>query len=288
MTSLCIITILSHFYFTEELKAKFKKRFDKDFEKYANKDDLKAEPVCVLIQTVNNNEFYAVMLELKEGSEVKQYAIDDPLCASKSYYYVGKWGNSEIPVAIIQTGMGGNDVYGSWYETKKALYNLPDLKYIFAVGVCGGIRGKVKLGEVIVSKAIWGYPELKMTEPRWISRSGSTNLENTNIFHCLSQAARLPDNTKCGIMMSGPWLIRSVAIQGDLLAICPEGIAFEMEGDGIVKACRGKQIEYLVVKGVCDFGDQHKNDDWQPQAATNAAKSLCEAMTKAPPDMFKW
>ena len=277
-----------HFYFTEGLTAKFNERFRNDFKNYANKDDLKDEPICVLIQTVNKHEFYAAMLELKEDSEVKQYAIDDPLCDAKSYYYVGRWGDREIPVAIIQTGMGGNDVYGSWYETKKALYNLPHLKYIFAVGVCGGIRGKVKMGEVIVSKAIWGYSELKMTKPRWISRSDSVNLEHTNFFHFLNQAAQLPYNTKCGTMISGPWLIKSVAIQGDLLAICPEGIAFEMEGDGIVKACRGKPIEYLVVKGVCDFGDQHKNDDWQPQAATNAAKSLCEVMAKAPPDMFKW
>ena len=61
-----------------------------------------------------------------------------------------------------------------------------------------------------------------------------------------------------------------------------------MEGIGIVQACDGKQIEYLVVKGVSDFADEHKNDEWQPQAAINAAKSLCEVMTKAPPDMFKW
>ena len=277
---------MSHFYFTEKLESKFNARFT--FNEYADKNHLKDEPICVLIQTVNKHEFRAVMLELKEGSEVKQYAIDDPLCDSQSYYYIGRWGNREIPVAIIQTGMGSNDVYGSWYETKKALKNLPHLRYIFAVGVCGGVKHKVKMGEVIVSKAIWGYSELKMTEPRWISRSDCVNLENTNFFHFLSQTAHLPTNTKCGTMISGPWLIKSVAIQDDLSKICQEGIAFEMEGDGIVKACRKTKIEYSVVKGVCDFGDLDKNDDWQPQAATNAAKSLCEVMTKAPTDMFRW
>ena len=203
------------------------------------------------------------MVELEEDSPVQQYAIHDPLCDSTSYYYVGKWG--EIPVAVIQTGMGGNGAYGSWYETKKVLKNLPHLKYIFAVGICGGVRGKVEMGDVVVSEYIWGYSELKMAEPCWTSCSHYIPLNGNNLYNCLSRAAHQPPNAviKFGTVMSGSWLIKSTAIQEQLLAICRDAKAFEMEGDGIVKAYYGhkKKVEYLVVKGVCDFGDEHKNDD---------------------------
>ena len=230
------------------------------------------------------------MMQLKEDSTVSQYIVNDPLCDSVSFYYVGKWGDDgEIPVAIIQTGMGSNGVFGSWYETKKAFKNLPHLKYIFAVGVCGGVKRRVKLGDVIVSEAICGYPDLKMTGVKWINRSFGSKLTEQNFCRYLTQAANMPANIKPGTVLSGPWLIKDIDIQQKLLLkVCPDALAFEMEGVGIVQACVGKQMEYLIVKGVCDFGDASKNDLWQPQAAVNAAKYLCEAMTKAPPSVFKW
>ena len=271
-----MVVIITFLYFTEQLETAYRARF-KGFKEDTNGENLKAEQIHVLIETVNENEFFAVMMELKEGSLVTEYIIDDPLCGSKSYYFVGKWGDGEIPVAIIQTDMGSNGLYGSWYETKKALYNLPHLKYIFAVGVCGGIQGKVKMGQVIVSKVIWGYIDLKMAEPRWISRSFDISATQKEFYRYLSHPAHKPRNVKCGVMMSGPWLIKRTDIQKELLEICPEGIAFEMEGFGIAQACDGK-VECLVVKGVCDFGNEEKNDNWQPQAATNAAKSLSDLM----------
>ena len=262
-------------------------RFGKGFPTLTNRDQLKDEQVCVLIQTVNDNEFRAAMLQLKEGSTVSMYAIDDALCDSQSYYFVGKWGDGEIPVAIIQTNMGTSGVYGSWYETKKALKNLPQLKYIFAVGICGGVKERVEMGEVIVSKVICGYTELKITQTKWINRAFKSVATEKPFYRYLSQTANKPPNTKLGEVLSGPWLIKSTGIQEELLKLCPDAIAFEMEGIGIVQACDGKDIEYLVVKGVSDFGDESKNDKWQPQAATNAAKTLCEVMTKAP-HFFKW
>ncbi|KAE9577815.1 hypothetical protein CGCF415_v012447 [Colletotrichum fructicola] len=48
-------------------------------------------------------------------------------------------------------------------------------------------------------------------------------------------------------------------------------IAFEMEGAGV-----WDQVPCLVVKGVCDYADSHKNKVWQPYAAAVAA-----ATTKA-------
>ncbi|KAF4211014.1 hypothetical protein CNMCM5878_003226 [Aspergillus fumigatiaffinis] len=48
-------------------------------------------------------------------------------------------------------------------------------------------------------------------------------------------------------------------------------IAFEMEGAGL-----WDYVPCIIVKGVCDYADSHKNDDWQKYAAATAA-----ACTKA-------
>jgi nucleoside phosphorylase len=52
----------------------------------------------------------------------------------------------------------------------------------------------------------------------------------------------------------------------DEIAAATSAIAFEMEGAGVwdVFPC-------VVIKGVCDYADSHKNKEWQRYAAASAA-----------------
>ena len=47
--------------------------------------------------------------------------------------------------------------------------------------------------------------------------------------------------------------------------------AVEMEASGIADATWDHDIGYLVVRGICDYCDSHKSDDWQSYAAAVAA-----------------
>ena len=47
--------------------------------------------------------------------------------------------------------------------------------------------------------------------------------------------------------------------------------AVEMEGSGIADATWEHEVGYLVVRGICDYCDTHKNDVWQGYAAVAAA-----------------
>ena len=205
-----------------------------------------------------------------------------------SYYYVGKWGEKKIPVVIVQTHMGGDGAHGSLAETKKALHVLPNLKYIFAVGVCAGIKSKVKLGDVVVSQVLqdcsvtrWEDGKMIITSPSWI-------LDVKPFFHFLKQTVNKPKIVQCGKVLSANNLIRDEVFRDKLVEACPKAIALEMEGHGIARACQEyneersteRKIEYLVVKGVADFADREKNDNWQPQAAKNAVSALYEVMKK--------
>jgi len=219
------------------------------------------------------------MMQLKDY-KAEKYIGSDPVCNSYSYYFVGEWG--KVPVVIIQLHMSSNGVHSSWYETKKALHFMPQLKYIFAVGVCGGVPTKVDLGNVVISKAIHGYSDLKMSPSGWINRNMYTLCSETEIYHCITRADNIPPDgiVVKGVVLSGPWLIADVETQQKLLKLSPEAIAFEMEGANIVQACGQTLVECLVVKGVSDLADKDKDDDCQPQAATNGAKYLHASLNK--------
>ena len=267
---------------SETLKKSYMTEIKPKIEEKSQLTDLEANEI--LIQTVNEREFYAAMVKMEKECAISKYTIKSAEYPGMSfYYYVGKWGVKKIPVVIVQTGMGSNNTHGSYNETKMALSSLPNLKYIFAVGVCGGFVGKVKLGEVVVSRILQDYSDLKIADKLEI-RSRSWHFEADSFYHFLSQADNMPNNTKCGMVLSSNNLVANAERQKTLQEAFPGAIAIEMEGHGIGRACdeykyNGKKIQFLVIKGVSDLADKNKNDDWQAQAASNAAKALCEVMT---------
>jgi nucleoside phosphorylase len=91
--------------------------------------------------------------------------------------------------------------------------------------------------------------------------------------HALENSQNNPDTNPAiffGTYASGDKVMKS-GKDRDSIAQNEGVIAFEMEGAGI-----WDKLPCLIVKGVCDYADSHKNKDWQTYAATTAA-----ACTKA-------
>ena len=225
------------------------------------------------------------MVRMNQGCEISNYTVTkSSVCPGGSHYFAGKWGKQKIPVVIVQTTMGSDGNHGSYNETKKALSCLPNLKFIFAVGACGGFTGKVKLGEVVVSKYLQDCSEMKIANGKIVIRSCRWQLKDNAFFRFLSKAANTPDNTTSGMVLSANNFVMDAKFQEQLLEACPDAIALEIEGHGIARACqeymdkKGRKIQFLVVKGVSDFADENKSDNWQPQAASNAVDVLYEVM----------
>jgi nucleoside phosphorylase len=62
--------------------------------------------------------------------------------------------------------------------------------------------------------------------------------------------------------------------------------AIEMEGSGAQTAAwlRGKDV--MIVRGICDYSDEHKNDVWQPYASIVAAAYARAVIEVLPPAWF--
>jgi hypothetical protein len=52
----------------------------------------------------------------------------------------------------------------------------------------------------------------------------------------------------------------------------------EMEAAGLQD-----EFQCLVIRGICDYADSHKNDIWQPYAAATAAAYAKELLSIIPP-----
>lgn len=93
------------------------------------------------------------------------------------------------------------------------------------------------------------------------------------------QRPRRPDNRPrvfYGLVASGGMLLKDAA-ERDAFARKSGAICFEMEAAGILDI-----LPCVVIRGVCDYADAHKNDHWQGYAAMAAAAYTKEFLSVLP------
>jgi nucleoside phosphorylase len=81
-----------------------------------------------------------------------------------------------------------------------------------------------------------------------------------------------------GTIASGNQVMRSAAERDKVSAELGGVLCFEMEAAGLMNS-----FPCLVVRGICDYADSHKNKRWQPYAAATAAACAKEVLLVIPP-----
>ncbi|KAK4220734.1 hypothetical protein QBC38DRAFT_493568 [Podospora fimiseda] len=83
-----------------------------------------------------------------------------------------------------------------------------------------------------------------------------------------------------GTIASGNQVMRDGRTRDKLSSELGGVLCFEMEAAGLMNS-----FQCLVIRGICDYSDSHKNKDWQPYAAATAAayaKELLESIVPLP------
>jgi nucleoside phosphorylase len=80
-----------------------------------------------------------------------------------------------------------------------------------------------------------------------------------------------------GVIASGEKLVDDRSFRDELKASQPPPIAGDMEAWGLSAVCHSAKIEFIMVKGICDWGFD-KEKDKQPQAARNACEFALRAL----------
>lgn len=77
-----------------------------------------------------------------------------------------------------------------------------------------------------------------------------------------------------GLILSGDGVIKNTESRNHLQRDFPDALCLEMEAAGIMD-----ELPCLVVRGICDYADTHKNDDWHYYAVAVAA-AYCKALLR--------
>lgn len=81
-----------------------------------------------------------------------------------------------------------------------------------------------------------------------------------------------------GTIASGNTLVKDAVARDQILAeIGEDCICFEMEAAGLMN-----HFPCLVIRGICDYADSHKNDRWQRYASATAAAYAKELLAYVP------
>lgn len=249
--------------------------------------------VEIILHTVNNNEREAV-LDLLHPPELHGRPVPGkPIKLSSTERIVlGMFGGYKC--GLIQTGMGDN----CNEEVKVALQKFPKAKFVLAIGVAYALNpDKAKLGDVLFSKSIYAFGNVKASAGRIWSRDDGldiyrvpnnlsvtfTNQESYWPVNVAFQCAKMESGghtrtskVHCGSLLSWEALIDDKVVRDSLREKYNEAIGGEMEGAQLLKIrnelqdSTGRNVVFAVIKGVADFADG-KNKHWQLSAAMAAA-----------------
>ena len=160
---------------------------------------------------------------------------------------------------------------------------------VLMVGIAGGIRDKVNLGDVVVSNKIVCYEYTKETSSGSEQRNEVESVDRLlldramnrdNDWHTLIRAKRPtnPDNAELpqvhfAPIASGEKVIADENRARELTQSDPKIAAIEMESFGVAVAAAKSENRprFIAIRGISDYADDEKNDDWHEYAADSAA-----------------
>ena len=243
----------------------------------ANED---CKNVQLLLMTVNNNEFFAVLYYMANKHKDGDNTPKSLTVMSGTRFFIGEF--AHIPAALVQHAQGSAE---SQFVAGEAINLFQNLKAIVAVGVCGTFG---ELGNVIVSSKIAGYVNCKVDKDgRFLSRDSDCKASRVltsclqahnewkfnctkeeNSVECLSEVCFKP-------FLSSSTLVAFQNFRDKIREdICRDAMGIEMEGIGIINILELKNkkgIDFAIVKAGCDYANEDKNKEWQPVAAMAAA-----------------
>jgi nucleoside phosphorylase len=242
-------------------------------------------PVDFAIVTALPIERDAVLRRL-EGREIVQDDFE-PLTYYRGYVTMPTTGEHYELVVVMLLGMGNNEAAVS---TVRVIERWQPA-YVIMVGIAGGVPGKVMLGDVVVADFVHYYELAKRTlrgdrrraqqflsdrllYGRALAYESSEWRSDIVVARPGSTQADVPfPKMHFGTIGSGEKVIADAKALSRLLDECPRLLAVAMEGAGVARAAAQQPHPppFLEVRGICDYADEQKNDDWQLFAAEAAA-----------------
>lgn len=248
-------------------------------------EDLKPRPpVSFLLATAVAVERDAV-LRLMSPLRGRDRLLKVPCEAST--YFLGEVGR--YPCVLVMGEAGSDTRKGSALEILTGIDRWDPLAVI-AVGIAfgradaSGAAAQMP-GDVLVSTQLYPYHHAKLSpdavEERGPRPEASPVLLDRvrNSFWRWHPAGGAPRSPILGPLLSGPYLLNDAWARDNLFRRFPRAIGGEMEATGLYSASSLRGTHWIVIKAVCDWGAE-KRDDHQTLAADNAAQLVLALLSE--------
>jgi nucleoside phosphorylase len=228
----------------------------------------------ILIVTVTRVESSATIqaFELVSGTRAEPRSIQDRI-----YFDLGTINKARI--FLTQSEMGSGGLGASLLTVRKGIEDLFPTAVIM-VGIAFGVNEeKQAIGDILVTEQLRLYDLQRVgtqdEQEQVILRGDKPHASPwlINLFKSVDiswEKARV----RFGTVLTGENLLDNIDYRNQLLSFEPEAIGGEMEGAGLYVACQDKKVDWILVKGICDWADGEKGQDKesrQKTAASNAA-----------------
>lgn len=170
-------------------------------------------------------------------------------------------------------------------------------RYIMMPGISAGIRGKVELGDVIIADPSWDYGNGKRSlkdkvsifsaAPHQISLDPFIRKKFEQLSSERAQVSAIKEkwpvkspptlSIHVGPLASGAAVLEDASIAEHIQDQHRKVLGVEMEAYGVFAAAQEAPMPRptaIILKSVCDFADEDKNDDYQDYAAFTSAETL--------------
>ncbi|KAK1839639.1 vegetative incompatibility protein het-e-1 [Colletotrichum chrysophilum] len=190
--------------------------------------------------------------------------------ADHNNYILGHIQGHNVVIACLPAGIYGTTTAAT--VAKDLLRTFKSIRFGLLVGIGGGAPSRandIRLGDVVVSQPTG-------TTGGAIQYDRGKTCERT---HIIQRNAR--DDTDpvihYGTIASGNQVIKHGKTR-DQMAKELGALCFEMEAAGL------QDFPCLIVRGICDYSDSHKNKKWQEYAAATAAAFTKELLSVIRPN----
>ena len=203
-------------------------------------------------------------------------------------YYLGVFGCYKV--LHVQCSMGSIARDSSIMTVSTSLTTFK-IKIVVMIGIAFGVNDKEqKIGDVLIAESVIPYNVKRVGEKRTIRRGmeGQSSQVLLNRFKNINKRWEhfISDDVKADLsftrLLSGEELVDNLEYRNSLISEFPDSKGGEMEGIGLHSAC-GK-IDWILVKGICDFADGNKNSNkvTNQQIAIESALSACLEVFNSP------
>ena len=197
---------------------------------------------------------------------------------------VGRLPGTGWSVALVELGEGNLTAAALTERVMEWL----EPEAMFFVGVAGGLKSDIALGDVVVATKVYAVHGGKETAEGFHVRP-----EAWRASHRLAAAARdaLRDDPRAHLkpIAAGDVVLAATksALAEHLRKNYNDAAAIEMEGSGFVSAVDLAGGDALVIRGISDRADDDKSRvdgaGWQPRAAASAAAAVVAVLRELRP-----